>query len=47
MNDKLIDEMYEMADRYSGRIKEVIILAIAEIKRQDKTITELKQIGGY
>jgi len=43
MNDKLIDEMYEMADRYNGRIKELLILAVAEIKHQDRTIQKLLQ----
>jgi hypothetical protein len=43
MNKELVKELYEMSDRYNGRIKELLLLATSEIQKQDLIITELKQ----
>lgn len=43
MNNKLVDELYEMADKYQGRIHELLLLAVAEIQKQDYIINQLKK----
>lgn len=43
MNKELVKELYETADRYQGRIKELLLLATAEIQKQDLIITQLKE----
>jgi len=40
MNEKLIKELYETADRYQGRMSELCMLAIAVIQRQDALIAK-------
>lgn len=40
MNEKLIKELYETADRYQGRMSELCMLAIAVIQRQDVLIAK-------
>jgi hypothetical protein len=42
MDDMLIEELYRMADNYHGRIRELIILAIAKIQRLEKTVSNNK-----
>ena len=43
MNDKLIEELYETADRYFGRMNELCMLAIATIQRQEQIIKKLTE----
>jgi hypothetical protein len=43
MNERLIKELYETADRYQGRMAELCMLAIVVIQRQELLITKLEE----
>lgn len=43
MNKQLVEELYKSSDKYQGRVKELLLLATAEIQKQDLTINKLKQ----
>ena len=38
MDNKLIEELYETADRYSGRMTELLLITIATIQRLEAKI---------
>lgn len=39
-NDKLLEELETTSDKYEGRIKELLILAIARIQRLEKQLNK-------
>jgi len=43
MNKPLILELYTISERYSGRVKELLLLATAELQKNELEIEKLRE----